>query len=57
LPGPTGVDEWTDAIIGLLGVSAGERRRLGEGARAIVRQEYSYDAWKGRWREALGLPM
>jgi glycosyltransferase involved in cell wall biosynthesis len=57
LPGPTGIDEWTDALSGLLGLSADARRRLGEGARELVDREYSYDSWKGRWREAIGLPI
>jgi glycosyltransferase involved in cell wall biosynthesis len=54
-PAPAGVDDWVDAIVGLLAMSAEAREHLGRHAREVVRRDYSYDAWAERWRRAVGL--
>jgi glycosyltransferase involved in cell wall biosynthesis len=48
-------DDWTEAILELLGCSAEERERLGRHAREVVEREYSFQAWLPRWRQVVGL--
>jgi glycosyltransferase involved in cell wall biosynthesis len=46
---------WLDAVLAILELSANDRAVLGRRARERVIEQYSYDAWTGRWREAVGL--
>ncbi len=46
--------QWTDAILGLLGLSAAERSAIGRHARERTAQLYSYDAWQDAWLAAVG---
>lgn len=55
MPGPTTPVEFRDAITGLFDLSASARSVLAAGARAVVDDDYSYTAWLGRWRRAVGL--
>ena len=55
MPGPRDEDDWTAAILGLLGTSAATRERLGRSAREITARQYSYEAWLPRWTAALEL--
>jgi glycosyltransferase involved in cell wall biosynthesis len=55
LPAADGVDEWTDAILELLGASTDARAARGRHAHEVTRTHYSYDAWLPRWTEAVGL--
>jgi glycosyltransferase involved in cell wall biosynthesis len=56
MPSAEGVDEWVDAILGLLTASAQTRAEVGHRARDATKRSYSYDAWLPRWKEAVGLP-
>jgi glycosyltransferase involved in cell wall biosynthesis len=47
--------EWIDAILDLLNKSAATRATLGRRAREMTQLHYSYDAWLGRWKEAVGI--
>ncbi|MGW7202920.1 glycosyltransferase family 4 protein [Streptomyces sp. NPDC054837] len=55
LPAPQTQDDWSTAILGLIGSPAATRERLGRTAREITGQKYSYDAWLPRWAAALEL--
>lgn len=55
MPAPTSDLEWTDAIVELISCPVEARRALAGGAREIVAQRYSYDAWLPKWREAIGI--
>ncbi|MBW8736388.1 MAG: glycosyltransferase family 4 protein [Streptomyces turgidiscabies] len=55
LPAPQTQDDWTTAILGLIGSPEATRERLGRTAREIAGQRYSYDAWLPRWAAALEL--
>ncbi|WRZ94804.1 glycosyltransferase [Streptomyces sp. NBC_01007] len=55
MPAAQTQDDWTTAILGLIGSSAATRERLGAGAREIAGQRYSYDAWLPGWAAALEL--
>jgi glycosyltransferase involved in cell wall biosynthesis len=55
MPAAEGVDEWVDAILGLLTASAQARAELGHRARDVTQRSYSYDAWLSRWKQAVGL--
>lgn len=46
--------QWTDALLGLLGLPAVERAAVGAHARAQTAQLYSYDAWQDAWLAAVG---
>ncbi|MCQ9132191.1 glycosyltransferase [Streptomyces hilarionis] len=48
-------DEWTDAVLALLGASTAARERLGRHARQVAAAHYSYDAWLPRWEAAMEL--
>jgi glycosyltransferase involved in cell wall biosynthesis len=52
---PRTEDDWTTAILDVLGSSAHARAQLGRAARQITARSYSYDAWLPRWRAALEL--
>ena len=56
MPAPREPGEWAEAIVVELARTAGERAELGRRARDVVEREYSFDAWLGRWRAAVGLP-
>jgi glycosyltransferase involved in cell wall biosynthesis len=49
LPAPRTRDEWVDALVNLLGVSAASRAAAGHRFRAHVSAEFSYGAWHDRW--------
>jgi glycosyltransferase involved in cell wall biosynthesis len=55
MPGASTPVEFHDAIAGLLELSAAARSVLAGGARAVVDEAYSYTAWIGSWRTAVGL--
>jgi glycosyltransferase involved in cell wall biosynthesis len=55
VPAPTEARDWVEAILDLLGMSAGGRQRLGLHAQRIVQRDYSYHAWQERWERAIGL--
>jgi glycosyltransferase involved in cell wall biosynthesis len=48
--------EWVDALVGVLGESAAERRGRGSTARAAVERGYSFAAWRSSFVAALRLP-
>jgi glycosyltransferase involved in cell wall biosynthesis len=54
-PAPVGVDEWTDALLDVLGASSDRRSAM---ARAGVElaDRYSYDAWEAAWVDAVEWP-
>jgi glycosyltransferase involved in cell wall biosynthesis len=54
-PAPRDPAEWVDAVLGLVAASTAARRHLGRRARAMVRESYSYAAWRTRWEAAVGL--
>ena len=47
--------EWTDAIDGVIEMSAQERLSMGGRARAGVQKHYSFDAWSTQWLGAVGI--
>lgn len=47
--------EWRDALDAVLRAPESERARLGRRARDAVIEHYSYGAWAGRWRAAVGV--
>lgn len=55
MPAPRTQDDWTAALLGLMGMSADGRERLGRTAREICSRHYSYDAWLPRWASAMEL--
>jgi glycosyltransferase involved in cell wall biosynthesis len=55
LPAATGQREWVDAVLAMLDSPTTTRAVLGRRVRDRVAREYSYDAWLGRWQEAVGL--
>jgi glycosyltransferase involved in cell wall biosynthesis len=55
LPAATTSEEWTEAILDVLGRSAADRAGLGSRGRDVVERQYSFDAWLPRWRVAVGL--
>ncbi|WP_405920557.1 glycosyltransferase [Streptomyces longwoodensis] len=55
MPAPRTPDEWTDALLGLLGAHPDTRARTGRAARATTARAYSYDAWLPAWTAALEL--
>jgi glycosyltransferase involved in cell wall biosynthesis len=55
MPAPVTRDEWVDAILDLLARPATARELLGRHARLMVDRCFSYEAWQGRWKEAVGL--
>jgi glycosyltransferase involved in cell wall biosynthesis len=55
MPAARTQDDWTDAILGLVGASTAARERLGRTAREITARSYSYDAWLPRWAAAMEL--
>ena len=54
-PAPTDVDDWVEALTGLLDGPASARAEAGARARRVVEEQYSYAVWEGEWRAALGL--
>lgn len=54
-PGPRNGDDWTEAILGLLGCSDEARARLGSRAHEVTCRQYSYQRWLPQWRSALEL--
>jgi glycosyltransferase involved in cell wall biosynthesis len=55
MPAPDGADEWVEALLELLAMSATARASAGATAREVVRQRYSFDVWDSRWRSAVEL--
>ncbi len=45
--------DWVDAVEGVLGATAGERRRLGDRAEAVVSADFSFARWKPQMLELL----
>jgi glycosyltransferase involved in cell wall biosynthesis len=56
MPAATAPAEWLGAVLELLDASVEARSRLGQRARELIVERYSYDAWESRWRHAVGLP-
>jgi len=56
MPAATAPAEWLGAVLELLDASVEARSRLGRGAREVISERYSYDAWQSQWRQAVGLP-
>src|SRR5207249_2245520 len=54
LPAATTQREWVDAVLATLDAPAADRARLGRRVRDRVAESYSYDAWLGRWQQAVG---
>lgn len=57
MPAPPEAQDWVEAIVGVLGMSADGRRRLGLHSHGVVQRDYSYDAWQQRWKSAIGVPV
>ena len=55
LPDTDSTGGWVEAVSGILELSEDDRATLGRRARERVLERYSYDAWAGRWQEAVGL--
>jgi glycosyltransferase involved in cell wall biosynthesis len=54
MPAPTGTEDWVDAMQALLGLPETSRAELGLGARSVIERDYSFDAWRDRWMQAVG---
>jgi glycosyltransferase involved in cell wall biosynthesis len=52
-PAPLGSSDWVDSLLCLLEASAETRAAAGARARAVVADQYSYDAWADRWLAAI----
>jgi glycosyltransferase involved in cell wall biosynthesis len=46
---------WVDAVLAILERSEADRAEMGRRALAVTRSEYSYEAWRTRWQEAVGI--
>ncbi len=55
MPAAENVGEWVEAILDVLGRSAGQRAELGRAAREVAQRNYSYDAWLPEWKDAVGI--
>lgn len=55
IPAATTAVEWVDAVTRLLELPEGDRRALGDRGRRLVEEQYSFDAWRERWRAAMHL--
>jgi glycosyltransferase involved in cell wall biosynthesis len=55
LPGVGAGDSWLETVLAILDLSDSERALMGRTARERVVEQYSYQAWSGRWRQAVGL--
>jgi glycosyltransferase involved in cell wall biosynthesis len=55
LPGVGAGDSWLETVLAILELSDSERAGMGRTARQRVIEQYSYQAWSGRWRQAVGL--
>ena len=55
LPHARSARDCYDAVSAIIELSQSDRATLGRRARERVIEQYSYDAWAGRWREAVGL--
>ncbi|MEV0219655.1 glycosyltransferase [Streptomyces sp. NPDC050704] len=55
MPAARTEDDWTTAVLGLIGAPDASRERLGRAAREITGRRYSYEAWLPRWAAALEL--
>lgn len=55
LPGAGSAGDWLDALQAILELADSGRAAVGRRARKRVTDQYSYDAWMGRWQEAVGL--
>ena len=55
LPAADTIDEWVEAITGLLEAAEADRAALGHGARAMIEEHYSFTAWHAKWRSAMFL--
>ncbi len=54
---PSHRHEWTDALTEVLTASADRRQALAERGRATIETHYAFDAWRTRWRAAVGLDL
>ena len=45
--------EWAARLAALIEGSAADRARIGQDARGVVADRYSFDAWEATWREAV----
>ena len=52
---PESDDEWYDALVEVISESESSRRARGVAALDTVGAKYSFDAWEGTWRTAVGL--
>lgn len=55
MPAARGTDEWVDGIIEQLTLPTVTREALGRHVRDVAERRYSYDAWLGRWEDAVGV--
>ena len=53
-PAPSTIDEWVDALCGMLAEPSSRRRERGQAARTVAEQ-HAYAVWESRWRQAVGL--
>lgn len=56
MPMPQDSEEWIEAILEMLALSAEGRAEFGRRAREVVERRYSFESWLPRWREAMGMP-
>ncbi len=55
MPAAESLGEWSEAILGLLAQTEGERELAGRRAFSTIERDYSYDAWLPRWLDAVGM--
>jgi glycosyltransferase involved in cell wall biosynthesis len=52
-PSPRSGGEWLDALVAILDAGASWREELGDRARRVVEDGFSYATWAPRWRESV----
>lgn len=55
MPAARQQDDWIGAISAMLELATHDRAACGARAKAFVERDYSFDIWRTRWLEALGL--
>lgn len=54
---PVSNDDWGNALVSILDESDTEREHRGKAALSTVSNYYSFQAWEGRWRDAVNLAL
>jgi glycosyltransferase involved in cell wall biosynthesis len=54
-PSPSTITEWYDALLDVVRMPTEKRKTLGEFAFSVIRDNYSFDAWKTSWMRATAL--